>query len=145
MNLDTFLGKVTAWATVQPDVMGVALVGSHARGAATPDSDVDVMMLTTNVDKYFQSEAWASLFGEVEKTEVEHWGVVKTLRCFYKGGLELEFNFALPDWAAVPVDAGTHCVVSDGMRILLDSQNILKTLEREVLGGSQHRSRSQAL
>ena len=133
MDLDAFLGKVTGWAAAQSDVVGVALVGSHARGAATPESDVDVMILTTNVDKYFQSEVWASLFGEVEKTEVEHWGVVETLRCFYGAGLELEFNFAPPSWAGVPVDAGTRRVVSDGMQILFDPRDILGTIQRTIL------------
>lgn len=132
MNLNTFLGKVAAWAAAQPDVVGVALVGSHARGAATPESDVDVMILTTNVEKYFQSEAWASLFGQFERAEVEHWGVVETLRCFYGDGLELEFNFASPDWAAIPVDAGTRRVVSDGMQILFDPRDILGSVQRTI-------------
>ncbi len=141
MNITAFLDEIAMWAAAQPDVVGVALVGSHAHGVATQESDVDVMILTTNIEKYFQSEAWASLFGQVEKADVEHWGVVETLRCFYKGGLELEFNFASPSWAGVPVDAGTRRVVSDGMRILLDSQSVLETLQREV-GGSRHKDRS---
>ena len=131
MNLD-FLDEVKAWAAAQPDVVGVALVGSHARGAATPESDVDVMILTTNVGRHFQSEAWASLFGQVESAAVEHWGVVRTLRCFYEGGLELEFNFASPGWADVPVASGTRRVVSDGMQILLDPRGILESVQREV-------------
>ena len=91
------------------------------------------MILTTSIEKYFRSEMWASLFGGVEKTEVENWGVVETLRCFYKGGLELEFNFAPPSWAGVPVDAGTRRVVSDGMQILSDPQDILGSVQRTIL------------
>jgi len=135
VNITAFLDEIATWAAAQPDMVGVALVGSHASGAVTPESDVDVMILTTRVEKYFQSEAWVSLFGQVGKTEAEHWGVVETLRCFYKGGLELEFNFASPNWAGVPVDAGTRWVVSDGMQILFDPQDVFGSVQRAVLGG----------
>ena len=37
--------SVQAWAAARPDVLGVALVGSHARGAATPESDVDLVIV----------------------------------------------------------------------------------------------------
>lgn len=125
---------LTQWASVQPDVVGVALVGSYARDAATQESDVDIMVLTTNVKDYFRNKNWASQFGLVKKTEVERWGKVETLRAFYEDGRELEFNFSAPDWAGIPVDPGTHRVVSDGMLILLDSQGILKALQQKVLG-----------
>jgi predicted nucleotidyltransferase len=36
---------VRGWAARQAGVSGVALVGSHARGAARADSDVDLVLL----------------------------------------------------------------------------------------------------
>ena len=133
MGVTAFLAEFTKWASAQPDVRGVALVGSHARGAARQDSDVDVMILTTNRERYFQGEPWASLFGQIERAEEEHWGAVETLRVFYKGEREIEFNFSAPDWAGIPVNSGTYRVVSDGMQILFDPEDLLGSVERTVL------------
>ncbi len=38
----------TQWTRGGADVVGGALVGSHARGEARPDSDVDLMIVTTS-------------------------------------------------------------------------------------------------
>jgi hypothetical protein len=44
-------------------------------------------------------------------------------------GLEVEFGFAAPSWAATePVDAGTAQVVGDGFRVLYDPVGILRAL-----------------
>jgi len=133
LNITVFLTKFISWASAQPDVTGVALVGSHAHGTARPESDVDIMVLATNVEGYFQDKTWASLFGQLERVEEEHWGAVETLRAFYKNGGEAEFNFSVPDWAGIPVDPGTHRVVSDGIKILYDPQNLLRSVQQTVL------------
>jgi hypothetical protein len=57
---------------------------------------------------------------------------VRTLRIFYREGIEIEFNFTLPDWAALPPDPGTDKVVSDGMQILVDPAGLIKSLERAL-------------
>src|SRR5687767_1223031 len=41
------IARVVEWAERRPDIRAVALVGSHARNTATPDSDVDLILLTT--------------------------------------------------------------------------------------------------
>lgn len=132
MNVDSLLERFALWVSTQPDVQGAALVGSHARDAATEKSDVDLMILTTEVEKYFQSDEWVSSFGKVLESRAEDWGRVKALRAFYRDGVEAEYNFALPDWADIPVDAGTRRVVSDGMKILYDPRGLLKILQEEV-------------
>lgn len=40
------IGKIVDWAKEQPTVQAVALVGSHARGTAQADSDIDIVVLT---------------------------------------------------------------------------------------------------
>jgi predicted nucleotidyltransferase len=130
MDITSLLKKLKRWVAAQPDVVGVALIGSYACGTATEESDVDVIILTTEVRKYFRDKQWVSLFGEAEKTEVEHWRRVQTLRAFYTDGNEIEFNFSTPDWTSIPVESGTRRVVSDGMRILFDPQGILKSVQQ---------------
>ena len=132
MNVSSFLEEFSRWATSQADIEAVALVGSYARDTATTESDLDLMILATKISSYFQDQIWVSQFGEVEESKAENWGRVETLRVFYKGAIEVEYNFSTPDWADIPVDAGTHSVISDGMKILSDPQGILKRLQREL-------------
>ena len=135
MNLTLFLETFSAWARAQADIEGVALVGSHARDAATTDSDVDLVILTSVVSRYFQDQSWISQFGDVGQRSVEEWGRVKSLRVFYKAGPEIEYNFATPDWASSPVDRGTFNVVADGMKIVYDPQAVLGNLKDAVASG----------
>ena len=121
-----------SWATAQADIEGIALVGSYARGTATENSDVDLIILTSKRARYLENHDWLSLFGEIERSSNETWGDVKTIRATYKTGLEIEYNFSTPSWAAVPIDAGTRRVLNDGMKILYDPTGILDALRNVV-------------
>jgi hypothetical protein len=135
VELATFLKAFDCWARAQIDIAGVVLVGSHARDTAHEESDVDLIILTSEVDKYLQDQLWLSQFGVVQECEIENWGQVTSLRVFYKDRTEVEYNFSTPDWASVPVDAGTYHVVADGMKIIHDPQRILKVLQETVSSG----------
>ena len=138
MNVVAFLEAFSRWVSSQTEVKAVALVGSHARDAATEDSDVDLLILTTDVTKYINDHAWVSQFGEAPECRVEDWGKVTSLRTFYQDGLEVEYGFSTPDWAQRPMDAGSLKVIADGMKILHDAQNILSKVQRESLSGGKH-------
>ena len=131
MNVSAFLEAFNSWASAQTDVKAFALVGSHARDAATEDSDVDLLILSTDIAKYINDRSWLSQFGEASECRVEDWGKVTSLRTFYQDRLEVEYGFSTPDWAKRPMDAGSLRVVSDGMKILFDPQNILSTVQQE--------------
>jgi len=106
--------------------------GVLCQGCRDQDSDVDLLILTTDISKYINDRSWVSLFGEAPEFSVEDWGKVTSLRTFYKGGLEVEYGLSTPDWAKKPMDAGSLAVVSDGMKMLFDAQNILSTVQRKV-------------
>lgn len=133
MNVDAFLDMFISWARQQPDVDAVALVGSYARGAATKDSDVDLVILSSTHLRYFADQQWLSLFGEVRTAQTEDWGNVQALRVTYETGCEIEYGFAAPSWAGVPLDPGTKQVVNAGMKILFDPKGKLDALHRAVL------------
>jgi predicted nucleotidyltransferase len=131
VDVKAFLDKFSEWASLRPDIEGVALVGSYAREVANRESDVDLIILTKQPESYLNDPSWASGFGEVGERKVENWGRLKSLRVFYRDGLEVDYGFALPDWADIPVDTGTHRVVLGGMKILFDPRGLLTRLQQE--------------
>jgi len=132
VNVKDFLDEFSQWARTQTDIEAVALVGSYARDDPKDDSDVDLIVLTTTPARYFRDQSWASLFGKVGERKVESWGRVKSLRVSYSCCLEVEYSFAIPAWAGIPVDAGTHEVIRNGMKILFDPRDLLKALQPSV-------------
>lgn len=104
------------------------LFGSHARGDAKPDSDIDIVLMVEDPKAYLNDTNWISSFGEVSHSVVEDWGAVTSLRVFYTAGPEVEFSFATNDWCRLPPDLGTKHVVSQGCVIVADRGGQLTAL-----------------
>ena len=127
------LDTLSTWGSSREDIVAIALVGSYARGAARPESDVDLIILAEDPDAYLSHPEWVGQFGEALRAAHEDWGRVQSLRVLHRGGPEVEFGFALPDWAGTaPVDEGTRRVVADGLRIIFDRHGRLAALARAV-------------
>lgn len=129
-SLDAFLSAVSAWAAAEPGIAAIALVGSHARGAARPGSDVDLVVLSDASERFLEDTSWVSRFGSAKRRTLERWGRVTSVRVWYEAGGEVEFGFATPDWAATPLDEGTRRVAESGLRALFDREGILNGLAR---------------
>lgn len=119
LDVQVFLRGFCAWCETQPDIRLAALVGSHARCSARPDSDLDLVIQSSDPERFIQNPGWAEQFGPVAARQVEHWGKVTSLRVWYEDGLEVEYGFAALDWAADLLDEGTRSVIQDGIQILL--------------------------
>jgi uncharacterized protein len=135
LSIAPLLRLVTRWAAQQEEISACALVGSYARGQARPDSDVDLVVLTTAPLAYRRSMDWmsaiplASLGLSVVSWTDEDYGPLWSRRMILSDGLEIEWGFTAPAWAATdPIDPGTQRVASDGLRILLDPDSILHDL-----------------
>jgi predicted nucleotidyltransferase len=115
-----FLERLRAWIEPRDDVRALMIVGSVARGDARPDSDVDVVLLTTHPARYLESVDWVSEFGAAQRVEQENYGKVTSVRAAYGDGLEVEFAVAAADWASAPFDSGTEAVARNGIVVLLD-------------------------
>ena len=124
-DIQEFLDAFVAWASDQPDVQAIALVGSYARGAARDDSDVDLVILTDQPLIYLADPTWIERFGAVEKHQTEDYGKLTSLRVWYQNGVEVEYGLTTPDWAALPLDAGTQEVIRGGIVILFERENLL--------------------
>lgn len=132
------LETVTHWAMAVAEIRGLALVGSHARNTAGPDSDIDLVLLAENPNG-FRDAAWLTAI-EWSRADVramkwsdEEYGVVWCRRIWFEPQGEVEFAFAPLSWAnPSPVDKGTRRVVSDGLRALYDPDGLLKRLALAV-------------
>jgi hypothetical protein len=128
-RITPLLRRVTAWARRRPDVRGLALVGSWARGAARPDSDVDLVLLTDDPAAYVGDAGWVGELGAAGIVRTRAWGVLTERRLLLGSGLQIDLGVVRPAWALTePVDAGTRKVVSDGMRVLYDPDGRLSAL-----------------
>ncbi|MFH9554108.1 nucleotidyltransferase domain-containing protein [Streptomyces sp. NPDC017435] len=125
------MDRVTRWAANRSDVVGVLLVGSWARGAARPDSDVDLVVLSTAPARYAEDDGWLRELALGEVLRVRGWGAVTEWRHVTASGLEIEMGIASSDWARTdPLDPGTRRVVTDGARPLYDPAGLLGALVR---------------
>jgi predicted nucleotidyltransferase len=127
-SITIFLREVAAWASAREDILAVALVGSHARGDAGKDSDIDLILLVEDPEKFCSDKHWPEQFGSVLKQQMEYYGMVTSLRVWYDNGHEVEYGITTPRWAAEPLDEGTRRVIRDGMRVLFERGAILSRM-----------------
>lgn len=126
---------VPPWAAQQGDVRAVGLIGSHARGTATEDSDVDLILVVEDVRMRLHARSWLAGFGEVSDVEHEDWGLVQSLRVNYRDGLEVEFGLAPVEWTMPPLDEGTTAVIRAGLNALFDPDGLLLRAKRAAFPG----------
>jgi predicted nucleotidyltransferase len=122
MHVDEFLGKIKDWASTQRDVGYILLVGSHARGAARGDSDIDLVIITERPEQYIDDNSFAYLFGPVKSAAKENWGRVISIRVFYEGGPEVEYGITSYIWISRPLDSGTVRVLNGGCKVIYDQK-----------------------
>ncbi|HXS00862.1 MAG TPA: nucleotidyltransferase domain-containing protein [Pyrinomonadaceae bacterium] len=125
MTADELVKAVALWAENHVDIVSVALVGSHARGNARVDSDVDLVIQCASPARYLGDLSWISEFGVAKDVSVEDYGVVQSVRVFYEDGPEVEYGITSSEWATLPLDEGTLKVLRDGVKVLLDRDGSL--------------------
>ena len=127
-KIANFLKKVVEWAEKNPDIEGIALVGSYARNQAKNDSDIDLVILTHHQNDYVSNHDWLNQFGHCESIRLENYGAVTSWHVHYKNFHEVEFSIALPSWTDVPVEQGTKEVILQGIIILYDPKELFKKI-----------------
>lgn len=125
-EVEGVLRAVAAWAAAQPDVCGLALVGSWARGDASMGSDVDLIMLSDDITRFTERDGWWSFLGDAKVVRTQAWGNVVERRLRLASAVEVEFGIAPRAWTQVPLDAGTRRVLSDGVLSLHDPEGLLQ-------------------
>jgi len=128
-KVEAFLSDLATWAASQPDIEAVALVGSYARNAATDSSDIDLVILARDPERYLRDLDWIRNFGEVARQQIEAYGVLTSIRVWYVDGSEIEYGITNQHWADMPLDQGTRRVISDGLRVLFERSPLLSGLQ----------------
>ncbi|MBN2395619.1 MAG: aminoglycoside 6-adenylyltransferase [Candidatus Atribacteria bacterium] len=130
--VQNLLKEIKNWAHKNNDLDSLLLVGSYASNKARQDSDIDLVLIFNDLNKYVNNLDWINEFGEIVKYETEYWGRVTSVRAWYKNGIEVEFGITSTEWSEIPVDNGTFRVVSNGSKILVDKSKKLRQLLLEV-------------
>ncbi len=134
-DAERFLAALVAFAETRDDVRAVALVGSHARGVARPDSDVDVVMLTTEPEAYIDGCDWIERFPGATLVATRRWGPLTERRLVLGNETEVDFGVARPSWAATrPLDPGTARATRDGLIALHDPDGLLADVVAAATG-----------
>ena len=138
-SLAQLLTVATRWAESRADVLGLALVGSHARGTAHDGSDVDLLLLVSDPATFSAGGAWlreiqwSSLGLNVVAWRDVAYGAVWSRHIALSYGSEVELSFGAPSWAnTAPVDPGTRRVINDGWRVLLDHHGLLSSVAKHA-------------
>jgi uncharacterized protein len=138
-SIIALLTQFIRWASQEDTIQAVALVGSYARNEARGDSDVDLVVLTTNPAGFRQQMDWMEVIPwhhlqvQVSRWADEDYGILWSRRLFLNTGLEIEVGFAPPVWAAIdPIDKGTQQVIQEGCWILLDPTGLLNHLVKAL-------------
>ncbi len=143
--IDKIFEIVKIWAETRSEILALGLVGSYARGEATIDSDIDLMVITHFPEFFRQNRDWMhqinweSINYKILAFNDVQYGVVWSRHIYLTNlsnqfnNIKLEISFGLPTWASVnPIDSGTFNVVSRGCKILYDSQGILTNLISKI-------------
>jgi hypothetical protein len=135
---DRAIALVLDWASAHATIRALAIVGSHARGEAGPDSDIDLMILADDPAAFRHSDwlasiAWRQGGLSISRWRDEEYGAVWSRRIWLQPGAEVELSFGHVSWADLdPIDAGTRRVISDGCRILYDPDGALHRLSASI-------------
>ncbi len=136
LNVRVFLQSVVEWAKNEPDLMALALAGSHARGEANPESDVDLILLLRKPMEYLEDRDWISEFGEPSHIVQEDWGKVTSLHVLYADGLKVEYGLSNLEWGSDSDDEGDAQVIGNGFIVLYEKDRHLSNKLKPFLKSS---------
>lgn len=127
MDADQLISQVAMWSEHDDRVLALGVCGSHARGEARPDSDIDFCILTSQPDALLADRDWILAFGANAHVAgpVEDYNLVQSLRVFY-GETEAEFGVTDIAWAEPPIDRETAAVINAGLKVLYDPEGRLE-------------------
>lgn len=127
---NSLLKQFKEWSELQSHVTGVALVGSFARGDFHPNSDIDLVIISSDKDLTLRVIKSDFNYGDISSYQIEEWGILTSLRVFYENGLEVEYGVVTNQWVEEPLDQGTRNVVKNGFQVVNDKEKVFSSITR---------------
>lgn len=125
---EKFLKEIKEYVEVTSHIESAILVGSYARGDYGKNSDIDIVIITSNKSEMILDQSFILKFGEVLKSQIEYYGACTSIRVWYKDGKEVEFGIVNPSWIQSPLDVGTRNVLEDGYKVIVDKKAYFKDI-----------------
>ena len=126
---EDFFNELKEYARNNSRIESIIAVGSYARGTNKDNSDLDIVIITSDKPGMIANQDFTQNFGEVYKQQTEYYGACTSIRVWYKDGKEVEFGIVDPSWISIPLDTGTYKVLSDGYKIIIDKKRYFEYLE----------------
>ncbi len=120
--LEHFLSALQTFAMSRSDIECVLLAGSYANGTYKEDSDIDIVVVTSDQKTMLANQDFIKQFGVVEKKQIEYYGACTSVRVWYQNGQEVEFGIVDSSWLKQPLDPGTAPVLENGYQIIIDKK-----------------------
>ncbi len=136
LTYEDVLDRFLAWAHSRPDVRAVVIVGSRARKDHPADaySDLDLVVVTTDPNRYLSQTDWLKPLGTHWLTFVERQAVGEGLerRVLFEGALDVDFiplpNEAVRRMALEGWPPEIAAVLQRGFRLVLDKDNLSRLI-----------------
>lgn len=126
---EDFFNKIKEYARNTSHIESIIIVGSYARGTNKENSDLDIIVITSNKSGMIVNQDFTQEFGEVYKQQTEYYGACTSIRVWYKDGKEVEFGIVEPSWSSMPLDTEPYQVLSDGYKVIIDKKQYFEGLE----------------
>ena len=126
---EEFISKLKKYAENISHIESILVVGSYARGTNKENSDLDIVIITSNKSDMITNQDFTQEFGEVYKQQTEYYGACTSISAWYSDGKEVEFGIVEPSWVTTPLDTGTYQVLSDGYKLIVDKKRYFENLE----------------
>jgi predicted nucleotidyltransferase len=126
---EDFFNELKEYARNIFHIESIFIVCSYERGTNKENSDLDIVIITSNKSDMIANHDFIQKFGEVYKQQTEYYGACTSIRVWYKDGKEVEFGIVEPSWISMPLDTGTYKVLSDGYKIIIDKKRYFEDLK----------------
>ena len=127
--LERFLSKLKTYGEDTSYIESIVLVGSYANGREKEDSDIDIVIITSNKASMIKNPNFINEFGNIAKKQIEYYKACTSIRSWYKDGKEIEFGIVDSSWIKPPLDKGTYNVLSNGYEVIIDKKGYFKDIK----------------
>jgi tRNA(adenine34) deaminase len=135
-RLGRFRARLCSWADAHEDIRALILVGSHARGEARAESDIDLIVVCADREPYLAGDAWLQSLGSIRSLNTKRHGALTSRRVIFEEWGEVELSLAGLGWAReANSDPQTRRALERGAELWYDPEGLMSGLRRGGVAG----------